>query len=66
MTYLTPYQRGNGETIVPLTPQIAPYGQSRNANDSIYPLRGADGLTWAERKNRAALERLANKDTDNG
>lgn len=32
--------------------QIAPYGQKRNAPDSIYPLRGVDGLTWAERKAR--------------
>ena len=31
------------------TPQIAPYGRKRNAPDSIYPLRGADGRTWAER-----------------
>ena len=29
--------------------QIAPYGQKRNAPDSIYPLRGLDGRTWAER-----------------
>jgi len=35
-----------------MQPQIAPIGQSRNANNSIYPLRGADGLTFAERKNR--------------
>jgi hypothetical protein len=33
-------------------PQIAPYGQKRNAPDSVYPLRGVDGLTWAERKAR--------------
>lgn len=30
--------------------QIAPCGQKRNAPDSVYPLRGADGLTWVERK----------------
>jgi len=35
---------------------IAPIWQRRNAPNSIYPLRGADGLTWAERKSRAALE----------
>ena len=29
---------------------IAPIWQRRNAPNSIYPLRGADGLTWAERK----------------
>lgn len=31
------------------TSQIAPMGQRRNAPDSIYPLRGLDGRTWAER-----------------
>lgn len=35
--------------------QIAPYGQKRNAPDSFYPLRGVDGLTWAERKARKDL-----------
>jgi len=29
---------------------VAPIWQRRNAPNSIYPLRGADGLTWAERK----------------
>lgn len=28
----------------------APIWQKRNAPDSIYPLRGVDGLTFAERK----------------
>lgn len=37
--------------------QIAPLGtQRRNAPNSAYPLRGADGLTFAERKARNQRE----------
>ena len=38
-----------------MTPQIAPINPkatTRRTPDSIWPLRGADGLTFAERKER--------------
>lgn len=38
-----------------MQPQIAPIdpkARTRRSADSVWPLRGADGLTWAERKER--------------
>lgn len=29
-----------------------PHSDRRTTSDSVWPLRGADGLTWAERKER--------------
>jgi hypothetical protein len=36
---------------------VAPIWQRRNAPNSIYPLRGADGMTWAERKELAMRQK---------
>lgn len=45
-----------------MIPQIAPinpHATMRRTPDSAWPLRGADGLTFAERKARLAKEKEA-------
>ena len=40
-----------------MTPQIQPIERNpraRKSSDDVWPLRGADGLTFAERKDREA------------
>lgn len=43
-------------------PQAAPYGSKlRISPDSVWPLRGPDGLTFAERKARNTQHTQENK-----
>lgn len=47
-----------------MIPQAAPRGQPRRiSNDSVWPLRGPDGLTFAERKARKVEQERKDKNT---